>query len=82
MQPVFPTLTFPNHWSLMTGLYPSSHGIVANDFWDPIFDEKENKGAQFVYTEESKSWDSRWWWGEPIWEVVEKVGRKAAVIMW
>ncbi|XAO23591.1 hypothetical protein I312_102371 [Cryptococcus bacillisporus CA1280] len=82
MQPVFPTLTFPNHWSLMTGLYPSSHGIVANDFWDPLFDGEQNKGAQFVYTEESKSWDSRWWWGEPIWEVVEKVGRKAAIIMW
>ncbi|ADV21394.1 type I phosphodiesterase/nucleotide pyrophosphatase [Cryptococcus gattii E566] len=82
MQPVFPTLTFPNHWSLMTGLYPSSHGIVANDFWDPLFYGEQNKGAQFVYTEESKSWDSRWWWGEPIWEVVEKVGRKAAIIMW
>ncbi|WVF71028.1 hypothetical protein IAT40_005825 [Kwoniella sp. CBS 6097] len=133
MQPVFPTLTFPNHWSLMTGLYPESHGIVANDFWDPLFsidptsinvrhtretalrqhqeglpfdppvtnkdqsvaraeheraayakimENRGENGAQFVYTEEDKSWDGRWWWGEPIWSVVERVGKKAAVIMW
>ncbi|WVR05549.1 hypothetical protein IAU60_002568 [Kwoniella sp. DSM 27419] len=91
MQPVFPTLTFPNHWSLMTGLYPESHGIIANDFWDPLFvssssadgsSEDETTGAQFVYTEEDKSWDARWWWGEPIWSVVERAKRKSAVIMW
>lgn len=33
MQPIFPTLTFPNHWAMQTGLYAESHGIVANDFW-------------------------------------------------
>ncbi|WWC88224.1 uncharacterized protein L201_003129 [Kwoniella dendrophila CBS 6074] len=97
MKPVFPTLTFPNHWSLMTGLHPESHGIIANNFYDPLFerassteedldgDEEERnnkKGAQFVYTEEDKSWNGNWWWGEPIWSVVERVKRKSAVIMW
>lgn len=60
MRPAFPTLTFPNHWTLLTGLYPSAHGIIANDFYDPAVDK------EFVYTEPSKSWDSDWWSGEPV----------------
>ncbi|WWC68295.1 uncharacterized protein I206_102219 [Kwoniella pini CBS 10737] len=92
MQPVFPSLTFPNHWSLMTGLHPESHGIVANNFYDPLFTTDQNtrlgagdkatQGAQFVYIKEDKSWDSNWWWGEPIWSLVERMKRKSAVIMW
>ncbi len=39
LQPVFPTLTFPNHYSIATGLYPANHGIVANDFPDPDSDD-------------------------------------------
>jgi predicted AlkP superfamily pyrophosphatase or phosphodiesterase len=76
MRPVFPTLTFPNHWAMMTGLYPSSSGIIANDFWDP------QEGKEFVYTNTDKSWDAGWWWGEPMWSVVERAGRKAGVVMW
>lgn len=45
---------------LRTGLYPSSHGIVANDFYDPALDK------EFVYTEPSKSWAPEWWGGEPV----------------
>ncbi|WWC60675.1 uncharacterized protein I303_103250 [Kwoniella dejecticola CBS 10117] len=94
MQPVFPSLTFPNHWSLMTGLHPESHGIVANNFYDPLFTSHTNAkegthekeasepGAQFVYIKEDKSWDANWWWGEPIWGVVERMKRRSAVIMW
>ena len=37
--PVFPTKTFPNHISIVTGLYPENHGIIANRMYDPIFDE-------------------------------------------
>ena len=36
MHPVFPTITFPNHYSLVTGLYPEHHGIVENSFFDPV----------------------------------------------
>ncbi|WVQ85744.1 hypothetical protein IAT38_007911 [Cryptococcus sp. DSM 104549] len=79
MQPVFPSLTFPNHWALMTGLYPESHGIIANDFWDPLF---KGEGGHFMYTDSEKSWHSEWWLGEPIWSVVERAGRKSAVSMW
>ena len=60
MQPSFPTLTFPNHYSMITGLYPSSHGIVANMFFDP----KLNK--DFNYKIPEKSWDPKWWGGQPV----------------
>jgi predicted AlkP superfamily pyrophosphatase or phosphodiesterase len=76
MQPRFPTQTFPNHWSLMTGLYPESHGIIANDFWDPQMQR------DFVYTKHDMSWDARWWWGEPMWSVAQRGGRISANIMW
>jgi predicted AlkP superfamily pyrophosphatase or phosphodiesterase len=76
MQPRFPTQTFPNHWSLMTGLNPESHGIVANEFWDPVMKK------EFVYTKHDQSWDAAWWWGEPLWSVAERGGRRTANIMW
>ncbi|KAM0750332.1 Phosphodiest-domain-containing protein [Meredithblackwellia eburnea MCA 4105] len=76
LKPVFPSLTFPNHYSLITGLYPSSHGIVANDFFDP------QTGKEFVYTEPTKSWPPEWWGGEPIWSTAVKNGLRSAVLMW
>lgn len=60
MQPSFPTLTFPNHYTMCTGLYPSSHGIVANMFHDPALNE------DFNYRIPEKSWDPKWWGGEPV----------------
>ncbi|KAK4056973.1 hypothetical protein OIO90_001873 [Microbotryomycetes sp. JL221] len=76
LQPVFPSLTFPNHWTLLTGLYPASHGIVANDFVDP------DNGEEFIYTQPEHSWDSKWWHGEPTWSTVVKNGKKSAHMMW
>ncbi|GAA5894436.1 hypothetical protein JCM6882_004821 [Rhodosporidiobolus microsporus] len=76
LQPVFPSLTFPNHWSILTGLYPSSHGIVANDFWDPQLQK------EFVYTDPGRSWEGEWWGGEPIWSTAVKAGLRSAVLMW
>ncbi|GAC71932.1 type I phosphodiesterase [Moesziomyces antarcticus T-34] len=76
MQPVFPTLTFPNHWALLTGLYASSHGIVANDF------TLGTTHAQFYYTDPRRSWSGSWWLGEPIWATVQRAGLSAAVLMW
>ncbi|KAF8938263.1 hypothetical protein BGZ58_001252 [Dissophora ornata] len=60
MQPSFPTLTFPNHYTMSTGLYPSSHGIIANMFHDP------NLNDDFNYKIPEKSWDPKWWGGEPV----------------
>ncbi|KAK2459691.1 hypothetical protein APHAL10511_008336 [Amanita phalloides] len=76
MQPVFPTLTFPNHWSLMTGLYAESHGIVANNFWDPA------SHSEFHYNIVKSCWNSSWWFGEPIWETARKAGLSTANLMW
>ncbi|KAL8277172.1 hypothetical protein RQP46_010420 [Phenoliferia psychrophenolica] len=76
LKPVFPSLTFPNHYSLITGLYPASHGIVANDFIDPL------NGKEFDYTEPTKSWSPEWWGGEPIWSTAVKNGLRSAVLMW
>lgn len=76
MTPSFPTVTFPNHWSLATGLYPETHGIVGNTFWDPVL----KRG--FFYTDPARSLQHEWWGGEPIWHTVEAQGGIAAVHMW
>lgn len=76
LQPQFPSLTFVNHWSIATGLYPASHGIVANDFFDP------RTGKEFVYTDPAKSWAPEWWGGEPIWSTAVKNDLRSAVLMW
>ncbi|CAO2823205.1 unnamed protein product [Amaranthus hypochondriacus] len=70
--PVFPTLTFPNHYSIVTGLYPSYHGIINNHFVDP------ETGDKFTMS----SHESKWWLGEPLWETVSKHGKKAATYFW
>ncbi|KAK5093430.1 hypothetical protein LTR70_004791 [Exophiala xenobiotica] len=77
MLPSFPSVTFPNHYTLVTGLYPESHGIVGNQFWDPAFQE------EFYYTNMSVSMQARWWEAaEPIWVTAEKQGIKTAIHMW
>ncbi|KAF8588935.1 Phosphodiest-domain-containing protein [Ramaria rubella] len=76
MKPIFPTLTFPNHWALLTGLYAESHGIVANNFWDPETD------TAFSYSDPKLSWNASWWSGEPIWETASKAGLITANLMW
>ncbi|KAF5656698.1 ectonucleotide pyrophosphatase phosphodiesterase [Fusarium heterosporum] len=76
MHPSFPSVTFPNHYTLATGLYPESHGIVSNTFWDPELQ------SQFYYTHPAQSLDPKWWGGEPFWVTAEKQGVRSAVHMW
>ncbi|KAL7948400.1 alkaline-phosphatase-like protein [Trichoderma barbatum] len=76
MHPSFPSVTFPNHYTLATGLYPEAHGIVGNTFWDP-----ELK-AEFHYTDPARSLDPKWWGGEPFWVTAEKQGVSSAIHMW
>lgn len=76
MNPSFPSVTFPNHFTLASGLYPESHGIVGNNFWDPQLEE------EFYYTDTSVSMQSKWWNGEPFWLTAEKNGIRSAVHMW
>ncbi|KAJ5781264.1 Type I phosphodiesterase/nucleotide pyrophosphatase/phosphate transferase [Penicillium paradoxum] len=76
MKPSFPSVTFPNHFTLMTGLYPESHGIVGNTFWDPMMME------DFYYTHPNVSMQPKWWMAEPLWVTAEKQHVKTAIHMW
>ncbi|RAL68569.1 hypothetical protein DID88_007292 [Monilinia fructigena] len=73
--PSFPSVTFPNHYTLVTGLYPESHGIVGNTFWDKELQE------EFFYTK-SEAMDKKWWGGEPLWVTAENQGIRTAIHMW
>ncbi|KAK8935879.1 hypothetical protein KSP39_PZI013705 [Platanthera zijinensis] len=70
--PVFPSLTFPNHYSIVTGLYPAFHGIINNQFEDP------NSGDTFTMS----SHQPKWWLGEPLWQTVADRGLPAATYFW
>ncbi|OJJ46181.1 hypothetical protein ASPZODRAFT_133185 [Penicilliopsis zonata CBS 506.65] len=76
MLPSFPSVTFPNHFTMVTGLYPESHGVVGNSFWDPVLKEA------FHYTDPSHSMQPKWWNAEPLWVTAEDQGVKSAVHMW
>ena len=69
---VFPSLTFPGHYSIATGLHPEAHGVVGNRFFDPV------RGAEFSYRRQDDAQDGSWWGGEPIWVTAEKQGMVSA----
>ena len=72
LQPVFPSKTFPNHYSLVTGLRPESHGLVNNSMYDPEYD------MVFSMRKREEVENPRWWGGEPIWVTAEQQGLTAA----
>ncbi len=74
--PVFPTETFPNHYSMVTGLYPERHGIVGNRFYDPELE------AMFEFDRPEITSDPRWWEAEPIWNTVRRQGLHSATFFW
>ncbi|XP_073787436.1 venom phosphodiesterase CdcPDE [Danio rerio] len=75
MQAVFPSKTFPNHYSIATGLYAESHGLVDNNMYDPVFD------ASFSLSNSEKS-NPRWYQGQPIWNTAMYQGLKAGTFFW
>ncbi|HEX6834217.1 MAG TPA: ectonucleotide pyrophosphatase/phosphodiesterase, partial [Rudaea sp.] len=76
LKPAFPTLTFPNHYSIVTGLYPDHHGIVHNRFVDPA------SGEHFVYNDPKTTADAHWWGGEPLWVGARRQGKHTATMFW
>jgi predicted AlkP superfamily pyrophosphatase or phosphodiesterase len=76
MMPSFPSVTFPNHYTMATGMYPEAHGVVGNTFWDPELQQ------EFYYTDPERSLQAHWWGGEPLWVTAEKQGVRTAVHMW
>jgi alkaline phosphatase D len=71
--PVFPSLTFPNHTSIITGLYPEHHGIVANGFFDPM--------RQMPF-DRARSTDGSWYGGTPLWISAEQQEMRTASYFW
>jgi len=74
--PVFPTKTYPNHHSIATGLYPEHHGILANEMWDPVWQQRFDRRALGT-----PQYD-RWWEGEPIWVTARKAQRLVTAMFW
>ena len=73
MRPSYPSLTFPNHYTLVTGLRPDHHGVVDNTMDDPVLGH---------FTMENSK-DPRWWeGGEPLWITADHQGLKTAVMYW
>ncbi|NXX43619.1 ENPP1 phosphodiesterase, partial [Tricholaema leucomelas] len=75
MRPVYPSKTFPNHYSIVTGLYPESHGIIDNKMYDP------RRNAFFTLQTEEKL-NPQWYQGQPIWLTAMYQGLKAATFFW
>ena len=75
-QPCFPTVTFPNHYSMATGLFPDNHGIVQNKFYDKELDMVYRIGDRKAVM------DGRFYGGEPIWVTAENQGIKTASFYW
>jgi predicted AlkP superfamily pyrophosphatase or phosphodiesterase len=76
MLPAYPSLTFPNHISIVTGLYPEHHGIVGNSFWDPAREQT------YVYTQTQFNSDGSWYSGTPLWVLAEQQGMRSACLFW
>lgn len=76
MTPVFPTKTFTNHYTLVTGLYPDNHGMIENNMFDAGI------GAVFGISKKEQVTDARWWGGEPIWNTAQKQGQVSASFFW
>jgi predicted AlkP superfamily pyrophosphatase or phosphodiesterase len=74
--PVYPTKTFPNHYTIVTGLYPEHHGIVANTMREP------GTSLRFALGDRDAVEDGRWWSGEPIWVTAVRQGRRTATLFW
>jgi predicted AlkP superfamily pyrophosphatase or phosphodiesterase len=74
--PSFPTKTFPNHYTLVTGLYPGDHGVVGNSMRDP------RTGRLFAMHKREEVGDPMWWGGDPIWNAVQRAGRASAAMFW
>jgi alkaline phosphatase D len=76
MIPSYPSLTFPNHYTIVTGLYPEHHGIVANTFYDP--ERKET----YSLANPKTTGDGSWYSGTPLWVLAEQQGMRSATFFW
>lgn len=73
---VFPSKTFPSHYSIATGLYAENSGIISNNMYDSII------GSRYTMQDRSAVTDQRWYQGEPIWVTAEKQNVRAGTLFW
>lgn len=76
MLPSYPSVTFPNHFTLVTGLYPEHHGLVNNSFYDPA------RRSSYSYKDSKTNSDGTWYEGTPLWSLAEQQGMRAASFFW
>ncbi len=76
LRPCFPSKTFPNHYSMATGLHPDHHGIVGNSFYAPDLD------ASFAIQDRKAVENGDFYGGEPIWTTAEKQGVISGSYFW
>ncbi|NXN25763.1 ENPP3 phosphodiesterase, partial [Nycticryphes semicollaris] len=75
MRAVYPTKTFPNHYTIVTGLYPESHGIIDNNMYDVTLNEHFSLSG-------SAKFEPSWWKGQPIWLTAMYQNLKAGTFFW
>jgi len=76
MLPSYPSLTFPNHFTIVTGLYPEHHGLVANTFFDPA------RQVRYSMSDPKAVTDGSWYSGIPLWSLAESQGMRTASLFW
>jgi len=76
MEASFPSSTFPNHYTMATGLVPDHHGLVNNSFWNPDTEHGYSLG------DPESRYDPRYYGGEPVWITAQKQGVKCGVVYW
>lgn len=76
MIPAYPSVTFPNHYTLVTGLYPEHHGIVAMSFYNKEHTER------YSFNDPKTNTDGSWYGGTPLWVLAEQQGMRAACFFW
>lgn len=76
MIPSYPSITFPNHWTLITGLYPSHHGLIDNFFYD------YKRKQPYAMSNRKNAEDGSWYGGVPLWSLAEKQNMVSASLQW
>jgi predicted AlkP superfamily pyrophosphatase or phosphodiesterase len=76
MTPSFPSLTFPNHYSIVTGMYPSHHGLVDNTYFDKA------SGLEYRMGNPKMVGDGKWYGGTPLWVLAEQQKMLSASFYW
>lgn len=74
-RPCYPSLTFPNHYSMATGLHPNNHGLVGNEFWD-------ERGRHYRLGDRKAVEDPSFYAGEPLWNTARRAGLRTASFFW